>query len=64
MALDSLGRIFTWGKCHVGQLGHGEEEKDLWGPTCIESLRSVVKIASGMSNVLALDGNFVWGSNS
>mmetsp|Transcript_13513 Transcript_13513/g.38399 ORF Transcript_13513/g.38399 Transcript_13513/m.38399 type:complete len:390 (+) Transcript_13513:16-1185(+) len=33
LALTAEGALYTWGKCHFGQLGFGEEDQDRWLPS-------------------------------
>ena len=72
-AITTDGRVFTWGKCHQGQSGHGAR----WGPTadcCVDWPRIVVGplatlrvtfVAAGVSHVIAgtMTGRtFTWGA--
>lgn len=66
IAVDINGRCFTWGKCHYGQLGHGEADKDEPIPRQVESLSGVVvqSLGAGDSHVLAATANgelYSWG---
>ena len=66
IAVDINGRCFTWGKCHYGQLGHGEDDKDEPIPRLVESLSGVCihSLGAGDSHVLAttVTGEvFSWG---
>lgn len=70
LALNADGELFSWGKCHVGQLGHGEDEKDEFFPRRVtfpneETNRvRLVRIAAGFSHSFALDthgGLWSWG---
>ncbi len=42
-----MGRVYSWGKCHFGQLGFGEENFDLYYPSLIPSLSSLKMKALG-----------------
>ena len=58
--------VYSWGKCHFGQLGHGFMDCDRYLPTKIEALSQVriKSIAAGDSFCLAIseEGNFYgWG---
>ncbi|MDP2435421.1 MAG: hypothetical protein Q8P67_06735 [archaeon] len=67
---EGKGVVCTWGKCHYGQLGLGEEDQDRWVPTELprsvfgrEALR-VRQVAAGdsFSLLLASDGAlYSWG---
>lgn len=52
----SNGQLYTWGKCHVGQLGHGEEFSDEYVPRLVEKPKDVkfVQVSSGDSHSLAI----------
>ena len=51
LALDTNNYLYTWGKCHYGQLGHGEMDKDEHLPRRVQSLEPfcVRKIGAGDS---------------
>ena len=64
--LDTNGVCYTWGKCHCGQLGHGELDEDVHIPRPVEALRGVrlMKVIGGDSHVLALTAEgkvYSWG---
>ncbi|MCL2445034.1 IPT/TIG domain-containing protein [Candidatus Saccharibacteria bacterium] len=71
LALDSEGRIFTWGNGGSGQLGNGTNtassvpvEVDMTG---VLAGRRVVQIAAGGDHTLALDSSgqiWTWGGNA
>eukprot|EP01125_Pyxidicula_operculata_P022929 TRINITY_DN9691_c0_g1_i1.p1 TRINITY_DN9691_c0_g1~~TRINITY_DN9691_c0_g1_i1.p1 ORF type:complete len:435 (+),score=81.82 TRINITY_DN9691_c0_g1_i1:13-1317(+) len=46
------GKVYSWGKCHVGQLGHGSEDEDEKFPRLISSLQdqNIVEISCGTSH--------------
>lgn len=56
IAADTEGRCYSWGKCHMGQLGHGEMDEDVHIPMLIKSLVGVkVKaVATGDSHVMLI----------
>ena len=63
---DSSGQVYTWGKCHYGQLGHGEMDQNELVPRPVEALRGVVvqSIGAGDSHVLAVTSEgacYSWG---
>ncbi len=53
--IDEGGEIYTWGKCHRGQLGHGEADTDLHVPTLVASLKGIFihHVSAGDSHCLA-----------
>jgi alpha-tubulin suppressor-like RCC1 family protein len=59
VALTEDGTVWSWGKCHVGQLGHGKDDEDGKYPKQIEALKNIPikKIACGTSHVLLISGN-------
>lgn len=64
--VDTNGRCFTWGKCHYGQLGHGEGNQDETIPRPVSSLNTVriKSIGAGDSHVLAVTDEgavYSWG---
>ena len=62
----SKGDLFSWGKCHVGQLGHGYESHDEHFPRKISSLdHRVHGVGSGTSHCIAWSDTdaYVWGMN-
>ena len=66
VAIDKAGVCYTWGKCHYGQLGHGEEDRDEHVPRQVMGLNGVrvERVGAGDSHVLAItDGGvvFSWG---
>ena len=66
IVVDERGQTYTWGKCHFGQLGHGELDRNELVPRPVEALKgvSVASVAAGDSHVLALtrEGRvFSWG---
>ena len=66
IAVEEDGKCYTWGKCHYGQLGHGEMDQNELVPRPVSAL-SAVKVASvgaGDSHVLAATDAgevFTWG---
>ncbi len=55
IAIDVDGHCYTWGKCHFGQLGHGEENRDEHVPRLVSALSGVCieNVGAGDSHVLA-----------
>lgn len=56
VAVDREGGCYSWGKCHMGQLGHGEMDEDVHSPLLIKSLANVkVKtVVAGDSHVMLI----------
>ena len=56
IVVDGEGRVYTWGKCHYGQLGHGEMDEDEHSPRIVESLKGIAisSVVGGDSHVLAI----------
>lgn len=56
IVIDSKGTCYTWGKCHFGQLGHGEHDKDEHSPLLVEALKGIPvrSVVGGDSHVLAI----------
>ena len=66
VVVDSSGQVLTWGKCHYGQLGHGEMDQNELIPRPVEALRGIRirSVGAGDSHVLAVtdDGScYSWG---
>lgn len=66
VAVDTEGGCYSWGKCHMGQLGHGEMDEDVHTPLLIKSLAGVkVKsVAAGDSHVMLITNEntlYNWG---
>lgn len=66
IVVNESGETYTWGKCHLGQLGHGEMDRNELVPRHVAALKGVVvtSVAAGDSHVLALMGEgrvFSWG---
>ena len=59
------GNLFTWGKCHFGQLGFGKEWMDQFCPRHLPMPEPVAFVACGQSHVLAITqvngGLYTWG---
>ena len=58
------GAVYSCGKCHVGQLGHGNEDTDEYLPRLISSLkdRIVERVGCGTSHALfVMDDHRVFG---
>lgn len=56
LAISEEQQIFSWGKCHFGQLGHGEKELDRYLPRRIKTLENnlISKIAAQDSGSFAI----------
>jgi len=54
IALDTEGSCYSWGKCHMGQLGHGEMDEDVHTPLIIKGLVGIKvrMVATGDSHVM------------
>jgi alpha-tubulin suppressor-like RCC1 family protein len=66
IAIDSEGRLFSWGANYAGQLGSGKY-LDLKYPELIESSAVWQKVSAGSAHILAINENgelFSWGNNS
>lgn len=66
IVVDSNNRCYTWGKCHYGQLGHGEMDQNELVPRPVAALNDVkIKaVAAGDSHVLAITTTgqlYTWG---
>ena len=66
IAVDTSGKCFTWGKCHFGQLGHGEENQDEHVPRVVDSLSGICieSVGAGDSHVMATTASgqaYSWG---
>ena len=66
VVVDTTGQCYTWGKCHYGQLGHGEMDRNELVPKLVDALRGVkVKaVGAGDSHVLAVTASgelYTWG---
>ena len=66
IVIDVNGQCYTWGKCHRGQLGHGEVDRDEHVPRPVEALRGVIvdSIGAGDSHVVAVTNEgqvYSWG---
>lgn len=67
IVVDNEGQCYTWGKCHFGQLGHGELEVVEIVPRLIEGFSKVARVqfvAAGDSHVLVVSERgelFTWG---
>lgn len=53
LALDTKGSVWSWGKCHFGQLGHGKAWKDERLPKRIESLTGKI-LQPSFSNIVLI----------
>lgn len=56
IVVDKDGKCYTWGKCHYGQLGHGEMDTNERVPRLVEALSGVKLscITAGDSHVLGI----------
>jgi alpha-tubulin suppressor-like RCC1 family protein len=58
------GKVYSWGKCHYGQLGMGFGDVDFHLPIEIKSLSNIKSIGAGDSFSMAItnDGDlYTWG---
>jgi alpha-tubulin suppressor-like RCC1 family protein len=65
VVLTSDGDVFTWGSGYLGQLGHGNTDRQLV-PKRVEGLTNVTDIAAGNSHSLAMveaGSLHSWGNN-
>lgn len=55
IAIEEDGKCYSWGKCHYGQLGHGEMDQNELIPRPVGALSAVkvVSVGAGDSHVLA-----------
>ena len=66
VAIEEDGKCYTWGKCHYGQLGHGEMDQNELIPRPVSALASVkiTSVGVGDSHVLAVTDAgelYTWG---
>ena len=64
-ALDTAGRVWSWGAATLGQLGDGSTS-DRWLPAMIPGLENVVEIAAGDTHAFARTASgevLGWGRN-
>lgn len=65
VAVDTAGGVWTWGKCHFGQLGHGELDTDEHVPRLVKGLAGVrvLLVGAGTSHVIvgAAGATFAFG---
>ena len=56
VAVDTEGCCYSWGKCHMGQLGHGEMDEDVHTPMLIKSLAGITvkAVATGDFHVMVI----------
>ena len=74
IALDSEGKVYTWGNNKYGELGNGTEDDYSNEPICISDLseselkgKNIVKVQSEGYIMIALDSEgkvYTWGDNS
>ena len=74
IALDSEGKVYTWGKNEDGELGNGKDDEYSNEPICISDLseselkgKNIVKVQSEGYTMIALDSDgkvYTWGDNS
>lgn len=67
LAIDNLGRLYSWGNNASGQLGHGDEERR-YVPQQVQALADevIVDIAVGIGHVVAVSNSgavYAWGRN-
>ena len=73
IALDSEGKVYTWGDNESGELGNGTEEFYSNEPICISDIlgnalkgKNIVEVQSNGDTVIALDSEgkvYTWGDN-
>ena len=66
VVVNREGNCYTWGKCHYGQLGHGEMDQNERVPRLVKGLMEVklASVAAGDSHVIAITSEgkvFSWG---
>ena len=66
IAIEEGGKCYTWGKCHYGQLGHGEMDQNELVPRPVGALGSIkmTSVGAGDSHVLAVSDAgelYTWG---
>ena len=66
IVVEEDGKCYTWGKCHYGQLGHGEMDQNELIPRPVGALASVkiTSVGAGDSHVLAVTDAgelYTWG---
>ncbi|NDI35183.1 S-layer homology domain-containing protein [Chengkuizengella sediminis] len=70
VALDSEGKVYTWGNNEFGQLGLGDGVgEEINRPQKVENLsgKTIIQVSAGASHTVALDSEgtvFTWGNNS
>lgn len=67
VALDSSGKVWTWGYNYNGQLGHSPANTKNANPTIVMNLPKIVAIAAGDQHTLAVDERGIvwsWGRNA
>lgn len=62
LALTETGQCFSWGKCHVGQLGHGDMDRDAWIARHVEHLGQLKlrRVGCGASSIAVTDSGDLW----
>jgi alpha-tubulin suppressor-like RCC1 family protein len=66
IALDSDGKVYTWGRNNYGQLGNGTTQRNTPGQVTSLSDKTIVAIAGGYEHTMALDSDgkvYTWGYN-
>ncbi len=66
-ALDSSGRVWSWGSNFQGQLGRQSDEVLNQAPAKIETLPKITHLATGKNHTLALSDKgevWAWGANT
>ena len=65
VALDSDGRVWTWGSNTYGQLGNGNKASES-SPYLVEGLSDIISISAGWEHTMAMNSvgeMFGWGNN-
>lgn len=58
LSIIDNGKLFSWGKCHFGQLGHGHQDVDCYLPNEVQAFKDtkVTMVACGESFTMATVG--------
>ena len=66
LAISTTNQVYSWGKCHFGQLGHGQEDVDRYLPRIIKALVDIpiskIGAQDSSSHAVSMDGKlYSWG---